>query len=345
MDPATIAMLAQAAPAVYTTGKELGTDLARLFGYKTAEDKQRDAVNKLIDNFTQNPNSQFVDRQLLARAQQGAMGNLGKDPYLTSMSRNWIEGRGGVPYDTNLATQLLRGDIPPSVAATLDRQIGTGFDRLRRQQGGQLARTGVLNSSVGGRLMADTYDSQRNALADAYMGTMLQRQGLGLNILNSADASRRAYQGMGINNLNRLADRDLAYQQLGFNVLSDADRQKFAKETFGINARLGMLGQQQARRDASLQSAGNILSNLYTNYQDTQRFDQLLGQQNDQFSQLLNLSGGKPSPIQAKANLSAVSLFSDDSIMKPGNRFKPLLQSRSGAGGYGTRNTPLSSRF
>ena len=194
--------------------------------------------------------------------------------------------------------------------------------------------------------MADTYDSQRNALADAYMNTLLQRQGLGLNILGAADAQRRAYQSMGANQLGRLADRNLAYQQLGFNVLSDADRRRFARETFGMNTALARLGQSQIRRDAGLESSANILGNLYTNYRDEQRFNTLMNQQNDQFSQLRNLSSGglnTTSPIQAKADLKAIELFGPDSVMRSG--FKPLLQSRSGAGGYGARNNPLSGRM
>ena len=318
-------------------------------GYERGVEKgeRTAAVDQLINNFMNKPNSQFVDRSLLNRAHQAASGVIGGDPYLTGVSKDFIAGKGGIPYDTDLANQLLRGDIPPSMAAAMDRQIGTRFDRLRRNQGAQLARSGVLNSTVGGRLMADTYTGQSNALADAYLNTMLQRQGLGLNILGAADASRRAYQGMGINTLQRLADRNLAQQQLGFNVLSDADRQRFARETFGINTQLARLGQQQARQDASLESSAGILSNLYTNYQDQQRFDQQLAQQNDHFSQLLNLSSqnNTTSPIQAKANLSAVSLFSDDSAVKPGNRFKTLGESRTGRGGYGAQNTPFTSRY
>lgn len=309
--------------------------------------EQQTAADQLIDNFMKNPGSQFVNPHLLARAQRAAGGGLGRDQIMTRVARKWVAGEGGLPYDTNLANQLLRGDIPPSVAAAMDRQLGTRFDRLRRDQGGQLARSGVLRSSAGGRLMADTYDAQRQALSDAYMNTLLMRQQFGLNLLGAADASRRAYQTMGAYELGRQADRDLAYQQLGFNVLSDADRRKFGRETFGLNARLARLGQQQVRRDATLESAGNILSNLYTGYRDEQRFNEQLAQQNNQFNQLLNLSDGNRniSPIQAKADLSAISLFAPDSVMSKGNRFKTLGESRTGAGGYGTRNTPLTSRY
>ena len=371
---ADIATIAQAAPAIWEIGQNMAGNIGMSaynalpkswgrwrelpgralqgiagsgFSDALKTQQQQQAADQLIDNFMKNPGSQFVNPQLLARAQQAAGGGLGRDQVITRVARDWVAGEGGLPYDTNLANQLLRGDIPPSVAATMDRQLGTRFDRLRRNQGGQLARSGVLNSSIGGRLMADTYDSQRNALSDAYMNTLLQRQHLGLGMLNSADASRRALMGMGANQLNRQADRDLAYQQMGFNVLSDADRRKYARETFGLNARLGQLGQQQARRDATLESSGNILSNLYTNYQDSQRFDKLLSMQGDQFSQLMNLQqgGGNISPIQAKADLSKVSLFAPDSVMKSGNRFKTLGESRTGAGGYGARNTPLTSRY
>lgn len=305
--------------------------------------KRRKAADGLINNFLKNPSSQFVNTGLLNQAHQYAVGGGGGDPLLRSTAENWLQGQGGIPYDTNLANQLLRGDIPPSVAANLDRQLGTRFDRFRRSQGGQLARSGVLNSTIGGRLMADTYDSQRNALADAYMNTLVSRQQLGLGILNSADASKRSYQNMGANQLGRLADRNLAYQQLGFNVLSDADRRNFAKQSFGLNAKLGSLGMQQARIDARMENSGNILGNLFTNYQDTQRFNQQLAQQDKQFGQLLNLSSGRANPIQAKANLQAVELFAPNSVMRTG--FKPLLQSRQGAGGYESKNNPLSGRM
>ena len=325
------------------------TGLIGMIGFdeKLKTQEQQQAADQLIDNFMKNPGSQFVNPQLLARAQRAAGGGLGRDQVMTRVARDWVAGEGGLPYDTNLANQLLRGDIPPSVAAAMDRQLGTRFDRLRRDQGGQLARSGVLRSSAGGRLMADTYDSQRQALSDAYMNTLLMRQQFGLNLLGAADASRRAYATMGAHELGRQADRDLAYQQMGFNVLSDADRRKFARETFGVNARLAQLGQQQVRRDATLEASGNILGNLYTNYRDEQRFNQQLSQQGDQFSQLINLTnqGNRVSPIQAKADLSAISLFAPDSVMKSGNRFKTLGESRTGAGGYGARNTPLTSRY
>ena len=377
VDPASAAALIQAVPAVINLAEETGGGFGTmaydmlpeswgkgrdflggltatltggpfgLKGYHTQRKAQvqRDKAQGLIDSFMGGGKS-YVNPGLISRAQILAGGGQGRDPLVDSTARKWLSGEGGIPYDTNLANQLLRGDIPPSVAAAMDRQIGTRFDRLRRQQGGQLARSGVLRSSAGGRLMADTFDSQRNALSNAYVNTMLQRQGLGLNILGAADASRRAYATMGAHELGRQADRDLAYQQMGFNVLSDADRRKYARETFGVNAQLGLLGQQQARRDAALESSGNILSNLYTNYQDQQRFDKLLSQQGDQFSELMKLSGGgNTSPIQAKADLSAVSVFAPDSVMSKGNRFKTLGESRTGAGGYGTRNTPLTSRY
>ena len=333
IDPVTATLIATTA---LSTGKGLWDSYQ--------QGKQRKAADTLIDQFMKNPRSQFVNPALLNQAAGYASGGGGRDPLLASTAENWLQGQGGIAYDTTLANQLLRGDIPPSMAAAMDRQIGTRFDRLRRQQGGQLARSGVLRSSIGGRLMADTYDSQRRALADAYTNTLLQRQGLGLNLLNSADMSRRALMGMGANQFGRLADRDLAYRQLGFNVLSDADRQRFGHQTFGLNAKLGLLGADQARTDAILEGSANILGNLYSNYRGEQRFQEQLAQQDKQFSQLLGLSGGNPSPIQAKADLSAVSLFADDSVMKTG--FKPLLQSkRTGAGGYGARNTPLTSRF
>jgi len=338
MDPVTLAAIISAAPAAIDLGKGFYDD------YQLG--KRRKAADGLIDNFLKNPGSQFVNPALLKQAQAYAFTGSQGDPQVESVARDWLQGQGGVPYDTNLANQLLRGDIPPSVAATLDRQLGHRFDRFRRSQGGQLARSGVLNSTIGGRLMADTYDSQRNALADAYMNTLVSRQQLGLGILNAADLSKRAYQGMGASQLGRLADRNLAYQQLGFNVLSDADRRNFAKQSFGLNAKLGSLGMQQARVDARMENAGNILGNLFTNYRDEQRFNTLMNQQNDQFSQMLKLSSGggrnNISPIQAKANLKAIEFFGPNSATRG---FKSLGEMRQGAGGYGSRNNPLSGRM
>lgn len=377
VDPASAATLIQAVPALVNLAEETGGGFGTmaydmlpeswgkgrdflggltatltggpfgLKGYHTQRkaQAQQDKAQKLIDSFMSGGKS-YVNPGLISRAQLLAGGGQGRDPLVESTARRWLSGEGGIPYDTNLANQLLRGDIPPSVAAAMDRQLGTRFDRLRRNQGSHLARSGILRSSVGGRLMGDAYDSERMALSDAYINTLLQRQQLGLGILNSASADRRALMGMGANELQRLSDRDLAYQNLGFQVLSDADRRKHARETFGLNAQLGLLGQQQARRDAALESSGNILSNLYTNYQDQQRFDKILSQQGDQFSQLMKLSGGEnTSPIQAKADLSAISVFAPDSVMSKGNRFKTLGESRTGAGGYGARNTPLTSRY
>lgn len=378
IDPASAAALIQAVPAVINLAEETGGGFGMmaydmlpeswgnqgrdliggltstltggpfgLKGYHTQRkaQAQRDKAQGLIDSFMGGGKS-YVNPGLISRAQLLAGGGQGRDPLVDSTARKWLSGEGGIPYDTNLANQMLRGDIPPSVAASLNRRIGSRFDTLRRQQGGGLARSGVLNSTIGGRLMGDTYTSERNALADAYVNSMLARQQLGIGILNSADASRRAYQTMGANQLGRLADRDLQMQQLGFNVLDSADRRRYARETFGLNAQLGLLGQQQARRDAGMEASAGILSNLYTNHRDDQRFNQQLAQQDQQFNQLLNLSGGtRTSPIQAKADLSAVSIFAPDSVMSKGNRFKTLGESRTGAGGYGTRNLPLTSRY
>ena len=285
-----------------------------------SRNKNKGSAENLIKRFNQGGQSSSISPALMRRARLLAGGG--------------HQGQGGVSYDTDFASQLIRGDIPQSVASALDRRIGSRFDTLRRNQGGQLARSGVLNSSIGGRLMGDTYDSERNALTDSYMNTLMQRQQFGLNLLGAADMSQ-----------GRQADRDLASQQLGFNVLSNADRQRFARETFGVNAQLGLLGQQQARRDSSLESSGNILGNLYTNYRDDQRFNQQLAQQNSQFSQLLGLSqGGGNSPIQAKAQLSAVQLGGGN-ILGSRDPFKLLSESRTGAGGYGSRNSPLTSRY
>lgn len=318
-DPMTIAAIAAAVPAIYTTGKEIGKDVAGLFGWKSAEAKQQDAANKLIDNFMKNPRSQFVNPQLLARAQRAAAGD--------------INVASGVPYDTNLANQLIRGDIPPSVAQAMDRRIGQSFRRLRQSQGGQFSNRGLANSTFAARRMGDIYGSERNALTDAYMNTLLQRQQFGLNMLNQANVS--AHRNM---------DRGLSMQQLGFNVLSNADRQRFANQAFGLNARLAQLGQQQIRRDASLEASGDILGQLYTGYQDNQRFAAQQAQQQRQFDQLLALSGGR-NPLQAKADLSAVSLFADDSIANPANRFKTIGEMRQGGGGYGTRTNPYGTRM
>ena len=322
---------------------------------KVKEKRQRAATDQSITNFMQNPNSRFVNPQLLARAQRAAAGGMGRDANITNAAHDWLRGEGGIAYDTNLANQMLRGDIPPAMAAAMDRRIGNRFNTLRRNQGGQLARSGILNSSAGGRLMADTYTSERDALANAYLNTMMQRQQLGANLLGRADASRQAYQRMGLSALDSQAARDLAYQQLGFNVLSDADRRNYARETFGLNAQLGVLGQQQARGDATLGASANILGNLYTTHQDQQRFDQQLAQQDRQFNQLLNLSQPQTtpptgqrtpiSPIQAKADASAATLWTPQggggNILGSRNPFE-LLNRRTGAGAIGT--PPNNSR-
>ncbi len=345
---ATGAALGSFVPIIGTgLGAAAGGLIGGIGGWFSERDRKKNAnsAENLIKQFAAG-HKDPLSPALRARAQRLAMGGQGVDPQMQRLARAWAAGEGGISYDTNLANQMLRGDIPPSMAAAMDRRIGNRFDTLRRQQGGQLARTGVLRSSAGGRLMADTYDSERNALTDTYMNTMLQRQGLGLNILGAANADLRARQMMGASELGRQADRDMAYQRLGFSMLTDPST--LNRDSIALNARLGLLGQQQVRRDATLESAGNLLSGLYTNYQDQQRFDKLLSQQNNQFSQLMGLSsgggGGKISPIMAKANLSAVQLGGGN-ILGSRDPFKLLSQQRTGAGGYGARNTPLTSRY
>lgn len=113
-----------------------------------------------------------------------------------------------------LIDAMQRGEVSPAEIDYLQRALSSRFGEMRRGLGGQLARRGLADSSIAGRLMAGTYDSERNALADALVARSFQRQGLGFDLAGRRDANDAAI-GAGIaNTAGQIGDFYLANKKL-----------------------------------------------------------------------------------------------------------------------------------
>lgn len=87
-----------------------------------------------------------------------------------------------------LAEAMSRGEIPTDYRNHIADQLGGYYSQMRHQLGGYLGRSGLANSTIAGRLMADTYSEQGNALANALTNVSQQRMAMGHDLL----AQRRA---------------------------------------------------------------------------------------------------------------------------------------------------------
>lgn len=87
-----------------------------------------------------------------------------------------------------LAEAMARGEIPSDYRNYLASQLGEHYGQMRNELGGYIGRSGLSNSSIAGRLMADTYAEQGNALTNALANVSQQRMAMGHDLL----AQRRA---------------------------------------------------------------------------------------------------------------------------------------------------------
>ena len=261
----------------------LGGGPLGLSGYRDAlkQQKQQEQADSVISSYLNGGHNRYLTPAHTQQAQNWALqggGNFGGDPGMKGLARQWAGGQGGVDFNTQLGQQMLQGGVDPGTMAMLNRQIGGQFDQLRNQQGASQARAGLGQSSIGQRMMGDTYNAERNAMSDAVAGQSLARQNLGLGILSQADASMFARQNLGANEFARQQGFDLAgrnldmnYRQMGFNVLSGAENRDMARQQFGINLQLGRLDRSEARRDATQQNSAEVLGGLYSEHMEGQR--------------------------------------------------------------------------
>ena len=199
------ATLGSVIPGVGTAiGTGIGAAGGSLYGYLSgrgddqamAEEQQR---RSLI--------SGTVDPALLAAQnnQQGVYGQLlGSEAY-----SGLIGGTTDPLYDSILGSPefqaSLRGEVAPQQLELLQRQIGDQFSNIRSDVGANLARRGVGKGTIGGRQIANTYDSERQALGDALVRGSLQRQSMGYNVAGQASQNRLARLGLGYNLTSQIA--------------------------------------------------------------------------------------------------------------------------------------------
>lgn len=122
--------------------------------------------------------------------------------------------------ESALIEAMKRGEVSPAELGYLERALSARFGEMRRDLGGQLARRGIADSSIAGRLMAKSYDAERQSLADALVGRSFQRQQLGFDVAGRRDAYD-AQVGAGITNtVGQIVDLYDARRKL------DVERQK-----------------------------------------------------------------------------------------------------------------------
>ena len=364
-------------------GAGAGAVIGGVGGYfsERGRQQQRQSSNDLVNSYMNGGVNKYMSPQITGQAQNWAMqgqggGGFGGDPRMKALAQQWAGGQGGVDFNVGQAQQMLQGGVDPGTMAMLNRQIGGQFDQLRSQQGASAARSGLSQSSIGQRMMNDTYNSERNAMSDAVARQSLARQQLGLGILSQADSSMFARQNLGANEFARQQGFDLAgqnldmdYRRMGLGVLSGAENRNMGREQFGLNARLGIMGQDQARTDATWQGVAQLGGGLYSEHMEGQRRAADLDAFNKHSGEMRNLLGQntaprtnfpsynppdaqiqRPSLTQSKARNLAGGAGAKSPFMTGvpkgmegtlGGR-RSILQSKQGAGGV--RSNPMSSR-
>ena len=91
-----------------------------------------------------------------------------------------------------LAALYSSGRLDPKTEAMIGKMVNRQFANQRSEMGANLARRGLANSSVTGRMITDSYTDQYNALAERIAGEALRRQGLGYQMQAQLDAEEQA---------------------------------------------------------------------------------------------------------------------------------------------------------
>lgn len=99
-----------------------------------------------------------------------------------------LVGAGDTAEQLEMAEAMARGEIPTDYRNYIADQLGGYYSQMRNQLGGYLGRSGLAGSSIAGRVMADTYAQQSDALANALTRASQERMAMGHDLL----AQRRA---------------------------------------------------------------------------------------------------------------------------------------------------------
>ena len=93
---------------------------------------------------------------------------------------------------------LWKGEIDDNTLANIERTLARRFNTMRRSQSAAMARRGTTNSSWADRGIADSYNSEREALARAVTGESERRQMLGFGMSDQAGAQRARGVAQGV---------------------------------------------------------------------------------------------------------------------------------------------------
>ena len=110
----------------------------------------------------------------------------------------------GDTTEDELIDSYLSGEMSAEESEMIKRLIGDRFDAISREQGGRLGRAGLQGSSIAERVRADTDNSERQALADAFLRNIMARQQYGIQQLQMRDAARGESVGGAIETLGGL---------------------------------------------------------------------------------------------------------------------------------------------
>ena len=104
-----------------------------------------------------------------------------------------------------LARRYARGEISPEQEQAIVSALATRYDQIRETQGADLARRGMLESSMAGRVMAETYQNEQDALAQALVNASMQRQQMGMEMLAQQQGLQQQGYAAAANVLGTLA--------------------------------------------------------------------------------------------------------------------------------------------
>ena len=103
-----------------------------------------------------------------------------------SIAGGVLGGAVGLFQDTSgaeAARRMARGEVDPVAQQAISRALDREFDVLRRQQGQDLARRGLMESTFGAGAMGRLNEAQGHALSESLAGLQFSRQRLGAQML------------------------------------------------------------------------------------------------------------------------------------------------------------------
>ena len=112
-----------------------------------------------------------------------------------------------------------RGELDDQTVANIESTIARRFQMIRRSQDAGLARRGLSGSTFAARQMQETYNAERESLADAITRTSEHRKAIGFGMSDAAGAQRAqdvahgigaAFQGVEAYQTQQRADADAA---------------------------------------------------------------------------------------------------------------------------------------